>query len=429
MHEFASFVSTASKNRLPGFWVYDGKEKSFLFDKRAAALLGKSSCITSAQEVLRQDGGDFYKFLKDILETQELGDFIITHLSLRQDNLEKCLYVQGSVLFRNKHGEALYAAGFLTEVTNPFSSLVMQEASGDGAWEWNAITGTTRFSNAYMTMLGYESAQGFPKDFGAWVQLVHPEDLKAVEMQVQLCADPSLGDTFECCLRLRHKDGHYIWTLGKGYVVQRNAGGQALRLIGTNTNIEIFKKYNEFAFEKMFEDALTGVRNREYFHSRLPNVLRRSSYPVSLIYLDITGLKMTNDIAGHRYGDDLLTTTVGIIRQCIEKNERRHCIRMGGDEFLIVLPECSALQVREYARSIRTIAAAYNDNAPLPVLFGLGTATFSDYDDFSQAFHTAERLMQEDKRQTGPAARRQMQTQLEKLLGKKISFVDHRIPE
>ncbi len=86
-------------------------------------------------------------------------------------------------------------------------------------------------------------------------------------------------------------------------------------------------------------DELTGLGNYRFFRERLAQEIERSSrhgVPLSMILLDVDGLKQTNDTSGHGAGDLLLRTIAGRIRE--ETRSIDHAARIGGDEFAIVLP-------------------------------------------------------------------------------------------
>ena len=67
-------------------------------------------------------------------------------------------------------------------------------------------------------MLGYINGE-LPNKLSQFVELiVHPDDLDNLEIQRHVMASPDYGDIWSCCLRLKHKDGRYIWTIGRGLV-------------------------------------------------------------------------------------------------------------------------------------------------------------------------------------------------------------------
>lgn len=109
------------------------------------------------------------------------------------------------------------------------------EGSDSGVWDWNVATNEVFFSDRWKAMLGYA-----PDEIGTsldeWSSRVHPDDLAETLASVQAHVD---GQTpaYVSEHRLRCKDGGYRWILDRGQVVARDAGGRALRVVGTHTDI------------------------------------------------------------------------------------------------------------------------------------------------------------------------------------------------
>lgn len=109
------------------------------------------------------------------------------------------------------------------------------EGSHDGFWDWDVVTGAMLFSRTWLSMLGYEPGELEPH-VRAWEQLLHPED---VVRALGAVTEHLAGRTaqLEVEHRLRHRDGHYVWILGRGKVVARDAQGHPLRACGTHTDL------------------------------------------------------------------------------------------------------------------------------------------------------------------------------------------------
>lgn len=103
-----------------------------------------------------------------------------------------------------------------------------------------------------------------------------------------------------------------------------------------NIDISEFREMSLYFNELMF-DQLTKVYTRKSGLAKLSKQVgqdNRRKLHLSLCFIDINGLKMVNDILGHKYGDDLIVSAVDVIRNEIRDDD--YIIRMGGDEFLIV---------------------------------------------------------------------------------------------
>ena len=112
--------------------------------------------------------------------------------------------------------------------------LVMR-AVNDGVWDWDLPKGLAYLSPRYYEMIGYEPRE-VVADMEFYKRLIHPEDLPAVLQTMNAHLE---GRTEESVVeyRLITKDGAIKWILGKGKVVERNATGAPLRMVGTISDI------------------------------------------------------------------------------------------------------------------------------------------------------------------------------------------------
>lgn len=88
------------------------------------------------------------------------------------------------------------------------------------------------------------------------------------------------------------------------------------------------------------EDALTSLPNRHWMTSYLPDALHQaldSHIKIALLFIDLDGFKVINDTAGHEAGDELLCNAARRIKQAIRPND--HVVRMGGDEFVVIVEQ------------------------------------------------------------------------------------------
>jgi PAS domain S-box-containing protein len=106
----------------------------------------------------------------------------------------------------------------------------------EGVWDWNLETGAVVYSPRWKQMLGYEpDDEEIEPHVRAWERLLHPDDRALAE---RLNESVKAGArTYEGEFRLRHKDGHYINVLSRGFPVRRDPGGPAVRIVGTHFDL------------------------------------------------------------------------------------------------------------------------------------------------------------------------------------------------
>ncbi len=127
-------------------------------------------------------------------------------------------------------------------------------------------------------------------------------------------------------------------------------------------------------------DALTGAFNRRYMMEQLPRELercRRYGNPLSVIMCDIDHFKQVNDQRGHSAGDDVLQQFVTRMQKSIRSNSD-WIARLGGEEFLVVLPETEhrgAMFVAEKLRAIMTSEPFMTRTGDVPATSSFGVAS------------------------------------------------------
>ena len=125
-------------------------------------------------------------------------------------------------------------------------------------------------------------------------------------------------------------------------------------------------------------DALTGLLNARGFHQRLQQELaraRRSRQPLSLVLIDLDGLKRINDHHGHEVGDRALRAVAETIRDTLRLTDLG--ARVGGDEFVVLAPNTLESAAVTLAERIRTRAAESRSQlALLAASISLGVVTF-----------------------------------------------------
>lgn len=97
-------------------------------------------------------------------------------------------------------------------------------------------------------------------------------------------------------------------------------------------------------------DSLTGLYNRTYFEEELERISKGRYQSVGVIVCDVDGLKAVNDTLGHSFGDALIITAAIALRQACRKGDT--VARIGGDEFVVLLPGAEAQAIQEVCQKI-----------------------------------------------------------------------------
>jgi diguanylate cyclase (GGDEF)-like protein/PAS domain S-box-containing protein len=207
--------------------------------------------------------------------------------------------------------------------------------STDAPWDWDLKTGELYYSQRWWDMIGYTPG-ALPADSSLWLSLTHPDDHARLEAFLRDLLE-SRRESYGVEFRLRHRDGHYLPILSRGFVL-RDGEGRPLRISGTNTDLTERKQAERRIYEAAYFDHLTGLPNRRFLLEELDKVLgrtQRSGSHGALLFLDLDNFKLLNDTLGHDLGDMLLRQVAQRLRLTLRHSDQ--VARLGGDEFVVVL--------------------------------------------------------------------------------------------
>ena len=207
-------------------------------------------------------------------------------------------------------------------------------ATGEGVWDWNLRSNALQHNQRWYELLGLDPAQltGTIADFEA---CLFPEDFPAVSAALQHCLDGHGPYRHEH--RMRRRDGSVIWVLDRGDVVERDAQGRPLRMVGSFSDVTERKTAEELTQRLAFYDPLTGLPNRRLMYDRLQHAIalgQRNGQFGALVFLDLDHFKELNDSLGHASGDALLQQVARRLEATLRSNDT--AARMGGDEFVVI---------------------------------------------------------------------------------------------
>lgn len=143
-------------------------------------------------------------------------------------------------------------------------------------------------------------------------------------------------------------------------------------------------------------DVLTKLRNRSFYAEELNRLSRKGPWPVSVLAIDLNGLKRVNDEQGHAAGDTLLRRAGEVLAKAVDAPAC--AARIGGDEFVVLMPgtdERGAQAVRERLLSVLDMNNQFYPGHPLS--FAMGSSTCAAGGSLDAAAQAADHAMYQAK--------------------------------
>ena len=227
--------------------------------------------LVSLQPVSAAPEGAIYRSSDEIFCRK---DGSLLHVSLVSTPIIRDGKNLGAVVSFQDVTELQRSAQALRESEARFAAAV--EGTGDGLWDWDVSQGRVYFSNTWKSMLG-NAPEEISDDLTEWENRLHPDDRERVLHEVRQHL-VGLTPRYQCEHRLRHKDGNYIWILARGAAVERDAAGNALRMVGTHANIDLRKSMERALVQRdrlleAVSRSIAGLLNSETWEAGLAEFL------------------------------------------------------------------------------------------------------------------------------------------------------------
>lgn len=246
---------------------------------------------------------------------------------------------------------------------------------GEGIYITNSDGEVLDANAAFIEMVGVSSLEELKK-----VRVQDLIDARVREREIAL-VDQN-GSIRNVELKLTRPDGQVRTVLDTGYVCRDPRNGEKL-YHGILVDITARKELETQLLELSIRDPLTGCYNRRHLSVAERQCEQDPSGEWGCIYIDIDHFKLFNDQHGHIEGDTVLVRMSRFLMRNVRAEEP--VIRIGGDEFLIVLAGATLDATKRVAERLR-------DAAPTsaPVAFSLGYASRSADESFEATMHKAD---------------------------------------
>ena len=208
-----------------------------------------------------------------------------------------------------------------------------------------------------------------------------------------------LENPFE--LRLRRKDGEYVWVETEASVISLNGLPHAIQWIARD--ITARKKTMDDLHALSIIDDLTGLYNRRGFltlaerHLRLA---RRMKKEMLLLFADVDGMKTINDTLGHQEGDKALIDTSNILRRTFRETDI--IARIGGDEFAVLAIDAEHGTTQAVTKRLRETMHAYRQKNghkyDLSISIGITVHDARQHCSVEELLESADKKMYRQKR-------------------------------
>lgn len=263
-------------------------------------ILGKGKKIINKEVVqYKKDGSKRYCLISKIPLTNESGQ------------------VDGMVGISNDITKRKEVEIALSDKTKRLNAIIT--GTNAGTWEWDIKTGKCCFNSRMADIIGLALEEINGLDREEWENLCHPEDLAAAQLLLFQHFEGE-SDFYQAEIRIKHKNGHWIWVMDRGKVADWSEEGDPLQMYGTYQDIFYRKsleneiKANLEKFKQLFELSPVGIALTDFETGKFLEVNTAFAVPtgftkeelIALSYRDITP---TDEIQKEdRYMDDLVAT-------------------------------------------------------------------------------------------------------------------------
>lgn len=282
----------------------------------------------------------------------------------------KWVMEQSKRIFDTDHNE-VGAEGFITDVTPRHMAEEALKRSEErfrtifeeaplGMAIFDALTGDTYQVNArYAEIVGRTKKELLSTNIKGYS---YPDEIEEIQYKIDLINTNQITST-SWYRRIIKPDGNAVWVNTTIAPLNSEDDFASPHILCMLEDVNDRRKAEEEVLYLSYYDQLTGLYNRRFYVEELRRIDTERNLPITLVMADVNGLKLTNDAFGHLAGDRLL--------KYIADNIKKHCraddiiARIGGDEFILLLPRTASEQAEKL---VSRISASLAEDKCYPVI-------------------------------------------------------------
>jgi diguanylate cyclase (GGDEF)-like protein len=303
--------------------------------------------------------------------------------------------------YENDYGRVLVSIVDVTQHKKTMEELRQKEAmlnvAGDlarlGAWSVNLPENQVFWSHQVAAI--HETPPGYCPKIEEIMNFYAPEFRDRITQVFSACVTE--GVAYDEEMQIITRKGRLIWVRTIG-VAEKDSSGNIIRVQCGIQDITERKQAEEKLRHLSLHDQLTGLYNRVYIENEKQRLSKSRDYPITIISMDVDGLKLVNDSLGHERGDELLKISADLLQKSLRASDI--LARYGGDEFVALLPNTGYQEGKNIVKRIRKQVESYSGKKRnhLPLNISIGMAVAEDESrDLETVFKEADDLMYRDK--------------------------------
>lgn len=332
LRESEAATSAAQRMAEVGSWDWDVHTNVHTWSDQVYRIYGRDTSLPPAvyPEVQQYFTPESWEKLAAVVEDalQNNTSYTCDAEVVRPDGSHRWIIARGEVLLDAK-GKLIRLHGSVQDITERKNAAILLQASeerlqmaieatSEGLWDWDVVTGKVYRSRHYFDMTGYDESDD-THDFDFFKRLVHPDDLTYALQQID-AHKKNLTPDIDFEYRMISKSGAIKWMRSKGRVVKRDDNGNPVRIVGTMSDINDNKRIAAELLEReqRLERVMQGSDLGYWDWDLLTNTFQVSARWETMLGYEPGEMKVSPEHwADHVHPEDLV-----LARQSLERHRQ-----------------------------------------------------------------------------------------------------------